>query len=252
MYQQPPAPPPPPPKNSAMKPLILGCVAVLVLFVVVGGVALWFTMRAIGGALHTASDVAQVARGAAESAQQAAQPGSSANPDQAAAAGVAALKSLVNGGKKHVDTLSRDDLKQYLPAAVGSLARSNTDSSSGAIGGITGTNASASYGDSNSGTLQVEITDAANMMGLTAMMDLMMGAVQNENDEGYEKTTDLQGIKVHEKWQNSGKHAELIGVVGGRFVISVTSNGLDIGTAEQAFQAVDIGKLSAIAASTPE
>ena len=259
MYQPPgqgypPGQAPPPPQNKALKPLLIGCAAVLVLFVVLGGIGTWFAWHAMSGAIKTASEAATVIKGASDSAQQAEQnlpPGSSPDPAQAAAAGVAALKSLVNGGKGNLQTLSRDELKTYLPASVGSLARSSADSSAATVAGISGTSATAEYGDSTNGTVEVEITDAANMGGLTAFMDLMMNAVQSDNDEGYEKTTDLGDVKVHEKWENSGKHAELIGVVNSRFVIAVTSNGVDMATAEQAFQAVDIAKLNGVPAAVP-
>jgi hypothetical protein len=254
MYQ-PPGQAPPPPQNTWLKPLLIGCAAVFVLFVVLGGVATWFAWHAMAGAIKTASDANTVLQGAAESARQAetqaGAPGSSPDPAQAAAAGVAALKSLVGGGKGNLQTLSRDELKAYLPASVGSLARSSADSSAATIAGISGTNATAEYGDASNGTVEIEITDAANMGGLTAFMDLMMNAVQSDNDEGYEKTTTLGDVKVHEKWENSGKHAELIGVVNSRFVVAVTTNGVDMATAEQAFQAVDISKLESVPAPVP-
>jgi hypothetical protein len=259
MYQPPggypPGQAPPPPQNKALKPLLIGCAAVLVLFVVLGGIGTWFAWHAMAGAIKTASDVAAVAKGAADSAQQAETqnlpPGSSPDPAQAAAAGVAALKSLVGGGKGNLQTLSRDELKTYLPASVGSLARSSADSSAATVAGISGTNATGEYGDATNGTVEIEITDAANMGGLTAFMDLMMNAVQSDNDEGYQKTTNLGDVKVNEKWVNSGKHAELIGVVNSRFVVAVTSNGVDMATAEQAFQAVDIAKLNGVPAAVP-
>jgi len=238
----------PPAKNGFVKPLLIGCGVVLVVFIVAGGVIGWFAFRAVGTALHGASSVAQVAQNAASSAQQAAaQAGASPDPAQAAAAGAAVLKSFVNGGKGPVATLTREQLKADLPAAVGSFTRTNAESSSGSFSGISGTTASATY-SGGSGSISVDITDAANMAGLTTLMDVAMN-ISSEDDSGYEKTVQLGDVKVHEKWQNEGKHAELIGIVAGRFVVQVTGNGVDVGEDEKAFASIDAAKLAADAAA---
>ena len=237
--------------GGVLKGLLIGCGVVVVVLALVVGVAGYFVWRAVSPTVHAVADTAKGISSAAEGAAQgAAQAGASPSSDQAAAAGIAALKGMIGAGKAHVETLSRDELAGYLPGSVGSLAKQGTGSSSKAeFAGIQGTSASASYGGSD-GNVEIELTDAANMTGLTAMMDLLMGAVQSETNEGYEKTVQLGDVRVHEKWENSGKHAELIGIVGGRFAISVTSNDVDMATAEQAFQAVDISKLESVAAST--
>jgi hypothetical protein len=89
------------------------------------------------------------------------------------------------------------------------------------------------------------------MGGLTTIMDIAFN-VEHEDDSGYEKNVQIGDTKVHEKWQNDGKHSELIGIVGGRFVVDVTGNGVDIGVDEAAFQAVDLAKLASAAATTPK
>jgi type II secretory pathway pseudopilin PulG len=242
-------PPQPPAKNGFVKPLLIGCGVVLVVFIIAGGAIGWFAFRAVGTALHGASSVAQVAQNAASSAQQAAaQAGASPDAGQAAAEGAAVLKSLVNGGKGPVATLTREQLKADLPASVGSLARTNAESSSGSFSGISGTTASATYGGGSGGSISVDITDAANMAGLTTLMDVAMN-ISSEDDNGYEKTVQVGDVKVHEKWQNEGKHAELIGIVAGRFVVQVTGNGVDVGDDEKAFASVDTAKLAADAAA---
>ncbi len=248
MIQPPGYAPQPPAKNGFVKPLMIGCGILFVLVLAAGVAVTWFTARVVGSALHDATGAAGIAQGAVKSAEQAAaQAGASPDPAHAAAAGVAMLKALVNGGKGNAHTLSRQELKTYLPASAGSLARTSAESSSGSFSGISGTSATASYGASPN-TVSIDITDAANMSGLTALMDILM-SVERDDDSGYEKTVELDGTKVHEKWQSADKHAELVGVVGSRFVVAVTGNGVDMGAAEHAFTAVDLAKLSAVAAT---
>ena len=247
-------PPPAAAKNAWVKPVLIGCGSLFVLVVLVCGIGTYLTMRAVGTALHN-SGAAQVAQNVAASAQQAeqqaaqqAQAGASPGVADGAAAGIAVLKTMVGGGKAHVDTLTRDELKTYLPETVNGLARTNSESHSGSFSGISGTSASANYG-TGATTVSIDVTDAANMTGLTTMMGLAMG-VESEDDNGYEKAVQLGDTKVHEKWTSSGKSAELVGIVG-RFMVDVTSSGVEMSDAEKAFQAVDIAKLESVAATTP-
>ncbi len=255
MMQQPPpqmgwAPQPPPaPKNNIVKPLLIGCGGLLLLLLIVGGVGSYFAMRAVGSAIHN-SAAGQMAESVAQSAQQAeAQAGASPDPEHAAAAGVAVLKSMVGGGKAHVETLSREEIKSYLPSSVGSFAKTGSESRSGGYAGISGTSASATYGTGEQ-TISIVITDAANMSGLTTILGFAMG-IESEDDNGYEKSVTLGDTKVHEKWTSAGKSSELIGIVGDRFFVDVEGSGVDMSAAEQAFQAVNIAKLESVAAATP-
>jgi type II secretory pathway pseudopilin PulG len=256
---------PPPPAapaagNGWVKPVLIGCGGLFLLVVIVFGVGAYLTIRTVGTAIHEsgADKIAQSVAASAQQAQQAAQqaqagasPGADANGAAGAAAGVAMLKSLVGGGKAHVETIPRDELKTYLPNSVDGLARTNSESHSGSFSGVSGTSASANYGaGGTSGSVSIDVTDAANMAGLTTMMGLVMGT-ESEDDNGYEKAVQLGDTKVHEKFVTASKHAELVGIVGGRFMVDVTSDGLEIGDAEKAFQAVDIAKLESVAATTP-
>ncbi len=242
MIQPPPGyAPQQPAKNGFVKPLLIGCGVLLAILLIAVFAFVWLTFRVVGTALHNASNAARVAQGAAAQA--------GASPDSAQA-GVAALKAFVGGGKAHVETLSRDELEAVLPAAVGSLPRTASESRSGSFSGISGTSAVANYGGTG-GSVSIDVTDAANMGGLTSLMDLAMN-VESEDDDGYQKTVQLGDVKVHEKWEKEGKHAELIGIVGGRFFVAVTGNGVDMNVDENAFRAVDLAKLAGAAAATPK
>jgi hypothetical protein len=255
----PPMPPQGPPKKSPLGPILFGCGGLLLVVLIAAGAGLWYVGSKAASAIHTAADSASAVQGVVQGAEKAAEdaektagspaPGQTMDPDKAAAAGIAALKSLVGGGKSPSPTLSRADLETYLPASVAGFARSNAQGTSGSFAGISGTSASAEYGGNGSGKVNIEVTDAVNMTGLTGMMDLLMNISQSESDSGFEKTVDLGDVKVHEKWENEGKHAELIGIAGGRFAIEVDSFNLDIGDAEKAFQSVDAAKLASVAAS---
>jgi type II secretory pathway pseudopilin PulG len=262
--QQPPypyvQPTPPRANNGWVKPVLIGCGALFVLVLIVFSVGAYFAARAVGTAIHSsgadqlAQSVAESARQAQQAAQKAqadASPGADGAAAGSAAAGVAVLKSLVNGGKGHVETLPRSELKSYLPDSVDGLARTSAQSRRDSFSGIAGTTASAAYGAGGTGgSVSIEVTDAANMAGLTTMMSFAMG-IESEDDSGYEKAVQFGDTKVHERWVSATKHAELLSIVGGRFLVQVTGDGLDMADVEKAFQAIDIAKLESIAKTTP-
>jgi hypothetical protein len=64
-------------------------------------------------------------------------------------------------------------------------------------------------------------------------------------DTGFEKDTTIGGRNVHEKYDNKSRHGELIAIVASRFTVSVTSDGVDVGTLEQYAGLVDLSKLEA-------
>ncbi len=241
----------PPGGNLVAKSLLMGCGALLAVLMVAGGVATWFAVHAVHTVLARGERVVSVARNVVASAQQAdpGPAGASPDPVRGAANGIAVLKAFVTGGKSHVDSVPRAVLATVLPSAVDALARSNVHNSKTSISGISGTSASATYARPGRGAVNIEVTDGANMTGLTTVMDLAMGAVTSENDEGYQRNVELGGVRVHEGWANAGNHAALLGLVADRFVVSVESDGLGMPSTEQAFRSVDIAKLRSLAAS---
>jgi hypothetical protein len=228
MYQPPGNMPPPQPQNNVLKPVLIGCTVVAVLFLLLGGFAVWYVIAAaiaLVGPAATDDSPTIVTQGSGNSAEQA--------KNRAGTRGSTPCPAHV-----YAPGEARDYLDAYLPASVGSLCRWREN---GAMDPAPGT-AFTGYGDDTNGTVNIQIADGAKFPGLALMTSLSMAPGRSDTDKGYENTTNLGDVKVHEKWENSRKSAQVVGVLGGRFIVTVNSVDVDMATAEQAFEAVDTTK----------
>jgi hypothetical protein len=185
--------------------------------------------------------VAQAGRAADAAADAAAASGDSTAQAQA---GVNVLKSFVTAGKTAVTPIPREALKTLLPDAVASLPRAAADSRTGTFAGITASSATATYGDEKSGTLELNVGDLGNMGGLALLANVGANLASTESDEGYTKTIDVAGRKVHEQWTAAGKKSQLFEIIDNRYAVSVDGSGVDMDVALQALESVDTAKFA--------
>ena len=185
---------------------------------------------------------AQRAGAAAVPATADAQPVDAQTAAASGAAAVAALGTMMNGGKAAIALVPFQTLKTILPASAGSLPQTNASGESSNVAGVSSSTAEGTYGTGGS-TVTVKISDMGNTRGVLAMGQLAF-AVESENDQGFEKNVTLNGQKVHEKWTTSGRGSELMAFIGNRFMVEVNGTGVDVATAERAFTAIDFGKLA--------
>ena len=162
-------------------------------------------------------------------------------------AGVNMLKSLVTAGKGAVKTIPREELKTLLPDSVVGLPRTTAHSNSGTFAGIAASGATANYGDAG-GTNAVELNvgDLGNMGGL-AMLANLASLSSSDSDDGYSKTVDVDGRKVHEQWTAAEKKSELFEIIDNRYAVTVTGTGVDMDTALKALQSVDVSRFAQLA-----
>ena len=203
---------------------------------------------ALGGSDANREAARQTVSAVASAAAQANVADKTGDADAQAAAGIGMLKALVTGGKS-VAVVPRAELKMVLPAQFRDMQRTDAQSESGSVAGIKGSKAVADYKGA-SGDVQIEISDLGNARGLATLAGAAANLTESEDDDGYEKNVDIAGLKVHETWKNATKHSELLSVVDSRFAIGVTGNGIDMDTALQALQTIDVAKLRSLAAET--
>ena len=166
---------------------------------------------------------------------------------QAVQSHTGATSLLAGFHRPHVELLPQATLDGFLPSYAGGLARSGNLVFVGGVANLTGRTSGAQYG-AGPANVKLQIVDTGN----NGMLSLAMGVLSNTPDQqsatGSERTIAVGDVKVHESWREAGRHAEFMGLVGGRFVVRVISDGLDAARGEQAFQAVDLGRLEAMAA----
>ncbi|MBD5605080.1 MAG: DUF1282 family protein [Candidatus Eremiobacteraeota bacterium] len=203
---------------------------------------------ALGGSAANREAAQQTVNAVASAAARADVAEKTGDENAQAAAGLGMLKAFVTGGKS-VAVVPRAELKTLLPAQVGDMRRVDARSESGTFAGIKGSKAVANF-KGPGGTIAIEVSDLGNVRGLASLAGAAANLSESEDDEGYEKTVDVGGQKVHESWKNATKHSELLGLVDSRFSIDVTGDGVVIDRALEAFRTIDIDKLRGLAAQT--
>jgi hypothetical protein len=195
------------------------------------------------GNAQSAQKMVDTVAAAGHQAQTAADSNDTAAQTQA---GLAAVASLVRGGKDAVKPIAHDDLKTLLPDSAGGLPRIAAEGSSGSFAGIAGSSADAKYGtDGNS--IEISVADLGNMGGIAAAANIAATLqIESDGDTGYEKNVDVDGRRVHEKWTNDGKRSELLEIVDNRYAVSVDGTGVDMDTALAALRGVDMAKFQAL------
>jgi hypothetical protein len=201
--------------------------------------------NAAGGGEHNQQAAQQMVNSVSSAAAQADDASRTGDSSAQAAAGLNVLKSLVTGGKT-VNVIPREQLASLLPATIGDMPRGDTQSDTGSFAGIKGSKASSLYKDSG-GSIELEVGDMGNASGIAMLANAAANVVEHEDDKGYEKNVDVNGMKVHESWTNAGKHSELFAIIDNRFALGVTADGVDMDAAVQALQTVDVSKLQAMA-----
>jgi len=200
--------------------------------------------NAMGGADSDKKQAESMVNSVAQAGKDADAATSSGDTAAQAQAGVNMLKSLVTAGKSAVKPIPREELKMLLPETVAGMQRTTANSSTGTFAGIAASGATATYSDGKGATIQLNVGDMGNIGGLAMIANLGASLTSSESDEGYSKNVDVDGRKIHEQWTVAGKRSELFEIIDNRLAVTATGSGVDMDTALQALQTVDVAKFA--------
>jgi len=201
--------------------------------------------EAAGRVVDRAADrAAQAVEGRAR--DRAGQAADSAVARGASAAGLPAL----GGGSGSGRTVDYRTLREMLPASFAGFARGEATGKRSAALGMETAEASAPY-TAGRASATLTITDLGTMRGLGAMgMAWMQGAgIDQESDDGFERTLRVQDFPAHVKQsgRGDGLRAEMTVVVGERFLVKAEVDGGDARVAQAAATSVDLARLASLA-----
>jgi hypothetical protein len=137
-------------------------------------------------------------------------------------------------------------LKGLLPANVAGYARSEVSSSSGGVGGMSGSQAEASYvkGDAS---FRLTITDLGAAGALGAMANAFNVRSSSESNGKYEKMGKVDGRMTTETYDRNTGHGEFQVLAGDRFTIAAEGSGVSINDLKAAVAAVNPARLEGLA-----
>ncbi|MBI4605198.1 MAG: hypothetical protein HY721_24805 [Planctomycetes bacterium] len=155
-------------------------------------------------------------------------------------------------GAKSPELADHRQLKGLLPESLPGLKRASVKSEKTGALGFSVSLAEAEYegqedADGNAKRIEARLTDTAGvggLMGATAAWTL--AEIDRESDEGYEKSTTLNGRRAFEKYQKEGKHGELQVIVADRFLVEVSGDQVTMEELKAALGKIDLAKLEAL------
>ena len=176
----------------------------------------------------------------------------SADASQNAASPLSAAGGLLGalggalGGPHRVDVVDFKTLEGVLPASLPGMKRTSAEGENQGAAGVKTSSAKADYADNKGAGVHVEIADIS---GVSGLMDLAGGLVQNttsESDSGFEKDVAIGGRTVHEKYDARTKHGDLSIILVKRFSVDISGNGVDMGSLEQTLSQIDLARLESM------
>ena len=148
--------------------------------------------------------------------------------------------------KEPVDPVDFRKLKELLPETIEGLTRKESSGEKNGAMGFTISRAEAKYTGDADASVHVEIFDTGGVAGVAtmALAAWTMADIDKETDNGYEKTTKLEGYKGFEKYNNDNKSGELNVLVGDRYVVNVNGNNVTMDKLKSILANLDLHKLS--------
>jgi hypothetical protein len=140
-------------------------------------------------------------------------------------------------------------LKTFLPETAGGLKRTSAKGEKTGAMGMTVSKAEGAYEGANEARLKVEITDmgGVGMLGALAQAGMAAAEIDNEGDDGYERTTRVKGFKALEKYNTPSKSGSL-NVVAGRFTVQIEGSNIAPEVLKAAAEALDLQTISTLKA----
>ena len=134
-------------------------------------------------------------------------------------------------------------LKELLPEKIAGMDRKTSEGEKTGGFGFTFSTARATYEEDNK-RLEVNIADTGGVgmaiMGMAAWSQMEM---DRETEEGYERTTMIEGYKAFEKYNSRDQRGEISLIVGSRFIVNIEGRNISEKDLQAAVKGIDLAKL---------
>ena len=154
---------------------------------------------------------------------------------------------LILGGGRRVDPIGIDQLKPFVPETFLGMKRTSSNAEKNGIAGFMVSKAEATYADGSGKNVTLAVSDTGGASGLVGLASWASLQGEQENDDHYERVTKVNGRLVHEQGsKRAGGRNEFGVVLGERFVISASGNGVELNELKSAVSNLDLGKLESM------
>jgi hypothetical protein len=148
------------------------------------------------------------------------------------------------------ETVDFRKLKEIMPTELNGLKRSECNGERNKIGelSISQVNATFKKGDDEKAPkVDVQVIDYSNpemAKGMSAAWSTV--EIDKESDDGFEKTVKIKGNPGFLSWQKNGNHGQVNMLVGGRYVVSMSTENVASGDVIKMAEALPLDKLAAL------
>lgn len=144
------------------------------------------------------------------------------------------------------------ELKALLPAEIDGAKGTLKGGRNGAMG-MSVSQAEGRYENAQGAGVTIKIVDVSGVGGLGAMAFTAWASadIDNEDDNGYEKTTTINGNKALEKYSKQSKSGQVQIFVDKRFTVEVSGSDVPMEKIKAALGKIDLAKLAALKGKTP-
>jgi hypothetical protein len=148
--------------------------------------------------------------------------------------------------KEPVPPVSFKVLMNYLPKEVAGLKAEKPHGESVQWDKWTHSTANIDFrSETDNQNVRVNIYDYAYISNLYLPYQMMFKMkFERESSEGYEKSTELNGMPTFEKWTEEGKDNEVTVLVGKRFIVQVETDEMPEGSARKIAEGMDLSGLA--------
>ncbi|MBI5916922.1 MAG: hypothetical protein HY842_16245 [Bacteroidetes bacterium] len=196
------------------------------------------TLLACSGGSKEKTNQEEAAAGDAANAVSDNQP---ANMQDAMQQAQEAMRNL-NGGKQ-VEPINFRQLQELLPEELASYERTSKGGETTGAGGMTVSRAESKYKKGDA-TVEVNVMDTGGlgmaMMGMAAWSTIV---IDKEDENGFERTSTLEGYKCYEKYSKNSGRSELAIIVADRFLVT-TKGETDMDDLKKLVKGMDLRKLA--------
>jgi len=164
----------------------------------------------------------------------------------AQSAAMGKMMGAMSGSTGPVEALAPDQIKTFLPEAVGKFKRTGISAERNGAMGMQVSEASAEYAGDDNQHITLEVTDTGGAKGFIAMASAMAPEEEKETEHGYEKTHSDNGNLVHEEWDNQSRSGEYSVIIGKRFTVKANGHADSIDELKAAVGSIDLARLESM------
>ncbi len=147
---------------------------------------------------------------------------------------------------QEAEPVNHRELQKFLPEELAGMKRMKKSGQTSGAMGFKISNASATYQDESTGkTIKIDIIDTGGFkMGMMSMAAWSTLSIDQEDENGYERTSKLDGFKSYEKYKKNRNSSELSLILNERFILKGSCRDCEMNQLKKVVKSMGLKKLN--------